>query len=52
MEYLAEYIDKRGDQQDFVVTSTDVRAAIKDVLEQCPDCRRVISCKPRPPFKA
>lgn len=43
-KYDVEYIDKRGDQQDYVVTSTDVRSAIADALHECPDARRIISC--------
>ena len=48
-KYDVEYIDKIGDKQDYVVTSTDVRAAIADALNECPDARRIISCKPHLP---
>ena len=44
-KYDVEYIDKIGDKQDYVVTSTDVRSAIADALHECPDARRIISCK-------
>ena len=40
IDYEVLYIDKRGDKQDFVVTSTDVRTAMNNVpFELCPDCK-------------
>tara|TARA_R100000406_G_C2999800_1_gene94282 strand:- start:194 stop:373 length:180 start_codon:yes stop_codon:yes gene_type:complete len=50
IDYQARYIDKEGDYQDFVITSTDVRTAMNNLFELCPDCKRIISCKPKPMF--
>ena len=50
IDYEVLYIDKGGDKQDFVVTSTDVRAAMNNVFELCPDCKRIIRCAPKPMF--
>jgi hypothetical protein len=47
-QYVAHYVDKRGDYQDIVVTGEDVRDAIANTLKLCPDCRRVIKCNPTP----
>ena len=49
-DYDVVYIDKRGDKQDYVVTSTDVRTAINNALELCPDARRIVRCTPKPMF--
>ena len=49
-DYDVVYIDKEGDKQDFVVTAADVRVAISNTIELCPDCRRVIRCSPNPMF--
>ena len=50
-DYDVVYIDKEGDKQDFVVTSTDTRTAINNTIELCPDRRRVIRCSPKPMFE-
>ena len=50
-DYEVLYIDKRGDKQDFVVTTTDVRKAMNNVFELCPDCKRIIKCAPKPMFE-
>ena len=49
-EYQVLYIDKLGDKQDFEVTSTDVRTAMSNFFELCPDAHRIVSCKPQPMF--
>ena len=50
IDYDVLYIDKEGDKQDFVITSTDVRTAMNNLFELCPDAKRIISCKPKPMF--
>lgn len=50
IDYEVLYIDKGGDKQDFVVASTDVRTAMNNVFELCPDCKRIIRCAPKPMF--
>ena len=50
-DYQVLYIDKRGDKQDFEVTSTDVRTAMSNVFELCPDCKRIVRCAPKPMFE-
>jgi len=50
IDYEVLYIDKGGDKQDFVVSSTDVRTAMNNVFELCPDCKRIIKCAPKPMF--
>ena len=49
--YDVLYIDKEGDKQDFEITSTDVRTAMNNLFELCPDAKRIISCKPQPMFQ-
>ena len=51
IDYEVLYIDKEGDKQDFLVTSTDVRTAMSNVFELCPDCKRIIRCAPKPMFE-
>ena len=48
--YDVLYVDKEGDKQDFEVTATDVRTAINNIFELCPDAKRIVSCKPQPMF--
>ena len=50
-DYEVLYIDKQGNKQDFVVTSIDVRTAMNNVFELCPDCKRIIRCAPKPMFE-
>ena len=53
IDYEVLYVDKEGDKQDYVVTSTDVRTAMNNVFEitlLCPDCKRIIRCAPKPMF--
>ena len=50
IDYEILYIDDRGDKQDYVVTAPDVRTAINNLFELCPDARRVIRCSPKPMF--
>ena len=50
IDYDVVYVDKEGDKQEFVVTAPDVRAAINNTLELCPDARRIIRCAPKPMF--
>ena len=50
IDYEVLYIDKGGDKQDFIVSSTDVRTAMNNVFELCPDCKRIIKCAPKPMF--
>ena len=50
IDYEVLYVDKGGDKQDFLVTSTDVRTAMSNVFELCPDCKRIIRCAPKPMF--
>ena len=49
-DYAVLYVDKDGDKQDYVVTSTDVRTAMNNVFELCPDARRIIRCAPKEMF--
>ena len=51
IDYEVLYIDKGGDKQDFLVSSTDVRTAMNNVFELCPDCKRIIKCAPKPMFE-
>ena len=51
IDYEVLYIDKGGDKQDFIVSSTDVRTAMNNVFELCPDCKRIIKCAPKPMFE-
>ena len=51
IDYEVLYIDKGGDKQDFTVSSTDVRTAMNNVFELCPDCKRIIKCAPKPMFE-
>ena len=50
-EYDVLYVDKEGDKQDYTVTSTDVRTAMNNLFELCPDARRIIRCAPKPMFQ-
>ena len=49
-DYDVLYVDKEGDKHDYLVTSTDVRTAMNNVFELCPDARRIIRCAPKPMF--
>ena len=51
IDYDIIYVDKGGDKQDFVVTSTNARTAMNNLFELCPDAKRIISCKPKPMFE-
>ena len=44
IEYIVSYIDKEGDFQDIEVASTDVRTAMNNTFELCPDCKRILRC--------
>ena len=50
-DYEVLYVDKDGDKQDFTVTSSDVRTAMNNLFELCPDARRIIRCAPKPMFQ-
>ena len=50
IDYDVRYVDKEGDYQDYVITSTDVRKAMSNLFELCPDARRIIRCFPKPMF--
>ena len=50
IDYEVLYIDKKGNRQDYTITSTDVRTAINNMFELVPSCKRIISCKPKPMF--
>ena len=50
IDYDIVYVDKEGDKQDYVVTSTDARTAMNNLFELCPDARRIIRCYPKPMF--
>ncbi len=51
IDYEVKYVDKEGDFQEYEITSTDTRTAMNNVLELCPDCRRIVRCAPKPMFK-
>ena len=51
IDYEILYIDKKGDKQDFVVTSIDVRTAMNNLFELCPDAKRIIRCTPKPIYE-
>ncbi len=44
IDYNVVYVDDRGDKQDYVATAPDLASVFAVVEEQCPDCRRIISC--------
>lgn len=50
IDYEVLYIDNKGNRKDYTITSTDVRTAINNTFELCPDCKRIVSCKPKPMF--
>ena len=50
IEYEVIYVDKEGDKQDFVVTADSTAKAIEMAIYFCPDCQRVIKCRPKPMF--
>ena len=50
IDYEVLYVDKEGDKQDFVVTATDVRTAMNNLFELCPDAKRIIRCAPKEMF--
>jgi len=49
-KYDILYIDKEGDQQDFVVDASSYKDAINNVFYFCQDARRVVLCTPKPMF--
>jgi len=51
IDYEVTYIDNKGKQEEYIVTSTDVRTAMNNVFELCPDCKRIIRCAPKPMFE-
>jgi len=51
IDYDIKYIDKEGDQQDFVITSIDARTAMNNLFELCPDAKRIVRCTPKPMFE-
>ena len=51
IDYEVLYIDNKGDKQNYDITSTDVRTAMNNLFELCPDAKRIISCKPKPMFE-
>jgi len=51
IDYNVVYVDDRGDKQDYVVTSTDVRTAMNNLFELCPDAKRIVRCTPKPMFE-
>ena len=50
-DYIVKYVDKIGDFQEFNTAGNDPAHAISSAQELCPDCRRVISCTPKPMFE-
>ena len=50
IDYEIKYIDKEGDYQEYVMTSTDARTAMHNLFELCPDARRITRCYPKPMF--
>ena len=50
-KYDVVYVDDMGDLCDFIVDAYSPADAITDVKYFCPDCRRVISCTPKPMFE-
>ena len=50
-DYEVIYVDKEGDKQDYVVTSTDVRTAMNNTFELVPHCKRIVRCAPKPMFE-
>ena len=50
-DYEVLYVDKEGDKQDYVVTSTDVRTAMNNTFELVPHCKRIIRCAPKSMFE-
>ena len=51
IDYEVLYIDKEGDKQDYVITSTDVRTAMNNAFELRTDCKRIVRCAPKPMFE-
>jgi hypothetical protein len=50
IDYDVIYVDDSGDKQNYVITSTDVRTAMRNLFELCPDARRIIRCAPAAMF--
>ena len=50
-KYDVVYIDDMGDKQDFVVDAKSLKEAISGLKYFCPDCKRVVSCTPKPMFE-
>ena len=51
INYEVDYIDKRGNKRNFIVTSTDVRTAMNNAFELRTDCKRIVRCAPKPMFE-
>ena len=51
IDYEVLYIDNKGEKQNYDITSTDVRTAMNNLFELCPDAKRIVSCKPKPMFE-
>ena len=49
-DYDVVYLDQDGNKKDYVITSTDVRKAISNLFEFCPDAKQVVRCTPKPMF--
>ena len=50
-EYEAIYLDDKGDKHSYLLTSTDVRTAMNNLFELCPDAKQIIRCVPKPMFE-
>ena len=50
IDYKIRYVDDHGDYQEYDITSTDVRTAMNNAFELCPDIRRIVRCAPKEMF--
>ena len=50
LEFDVVYIDDTGDKQDYTIAAPDVRVAIQNTFELCPDARRILRCVRTPMF--
>ena len=50
IDYDVLYVDDRGDKQEYVITSTDIRTAMNNLFKLCPDAKRIIRCVQKPMF--
>ena len=48
--YEVKCVDEDGCYHDYIVTAPDVRVAINNTLELCPDAKRILRCYPKPMF--